>query len=92
MQSLRYWCYPQQRIRTRRDISRKPYSRDPRHVAHKAEAYLKSTGIADTSYWGPEAEFYIFDTSATIRPRTAAITSSIPEKASGTREAKRARI
>jgi glutamine synthetase len=42
-------------------ISRKPYSRDPRHVAHKAEAYLKSTGIADTSYWGPEAEFYIFD-------------------------------
>jgi glutamine synthetase len=42
-------------------ISRKPYSRDPRHVARKAEAYLKSTGIADTSYWGPEAEFYIFD-------------------------------
>ncbi len=42
-------------------LSRKPYSRDPRYVAQKAEAYLKSTGIADASYWGPEAEFYIFD-------------------------------
>jgi len=42
-------------------ITRKPYSRDPRHVAQKAEAYLKSTGIADISYWGPEAEFYMFD-------------------------------
>ncbi len=38
-----------------------PYSRDPRNVAAKAEAYLKSTGIADTVYFGPEAEFYIFD-------------------------------
>ncbi len=42
-------------------LTRKPYSRDPRYVAHKAEAYLKSTGIADISYWGPEAEFYMFD-------------------------------
>jgi glutamine synthetase len=42
-------------------ISKKPYSRDPRYIAHKAEAYLKSTGIADTSYWGPEFEFFIFD-------------------------------
>jgi len=38
-----------------------PYSRDPRNVAKKAEDYLKSTGIADTVYFGPEAEFYIFD-------------------------------
>ena len=38
-----------------------PYSRDPRNVAAKAEAYLKSTGIADTAFFGPEAEFYIFD-------------------------------
>jgi glutamine synthetase len=38
-----------------------PYSRDPRNVAAKAEAYLRGTGIADTSYWGAEAEFYIFD-------------------------------
>ena len=38
-----------------------PYDRDPRYVARKAEDYLVSTGVADTSYWGPEAEFYIFD-------------------------------
>ncbi len=38
-----------------------PYDRDPRYIAKKAEEYLLSTGIADTSYWGPEAEFYIFD-------------------------------
>jgi glutamine synthetase len=42
-------------------ITRQPYSRDPRYVAKKAEMYLKSTGLADTSYWGPEIEFYIFD-------------------------------
>jgi glutamine synthetase len=38
-----------------------PYSRDPRNVAAKAEAHLRGTGIADTSYWGAEAEFYVFD-------------------------------
>jgi glutamine synthetase len=38
-----------------------PYSRDPRNIARKAEEYLKSTGIADTVYFGAEAEFYIFD-------------------------------
>ena len=38
-----------------------PYSRDPRQVAAKAEAYLDSTGIADTAFFAPEAEFYIFD-------------------------------
>ncbi|MBI9114285.1 type I glutamate--ammonia ligase [Sanguibacter suaedae] len=37
------------------------YSRDPRNVAAKAEAYLKSTGIADTAFFAPEAEFYVFD-------------------------------
>jgi glutamine synthetase len=38
-----------------------PYSRDPRHVAQKAEAYLKSTGLADISNWGPELEHFVFD-------------------------------
>jgi glutamine synthetase len=42
-------------------ITREPYSRDPRHIAQKAEAYLKSTGIGDTAFIGPEAEFFIFD-------------------------------
>jgi len=42
-------------------LTRKPYTRDPRFIAKKAEAYLKTTGIATTSYWGPEAEFFIFD-------------------------------
>src|SRR2546430_7652816 len=42
-------------------ITREPYDRDPRGVAEKAEAYLQSTGIADTAFFGPEAEFFIFD-------------------------------
>ncbi|MEX2322288.1 MAG: type I glutamate--ammonia ligase [Acidimicrobiia bacterium] len=42
-------------------ITGQPYGKDPRYIAQKAEAYLKGTGLADTSYWGPEAEFYIFD-------------------------------
>jgi glutamine synthetase len=44
-------------------ITRENYSRDPRHVAQKAEKYLKSTKIGDISYWGPEAEFFIFDSA-----------------------------
>src|SRR6185369_10010891 len=42
-------------------FTREAYSRDPRNMARKAENYLASTGIADTAYFGAEAEFYIFD-------------------------------
>ncbi len=42
-------------------LTGQPYGRDPRYVAKKAEAYVKSTGIADTIYIGPELEFFIFD-------------------------------
>ncbi|MBP0454799.1 MULTISPECIES: type I glutamate--ammonia ligase [unclassified Kitasatospora] len=42
-------------------VTGEAYSRDPRNVAKKAEAYLASSGIADTAYFGPEAEFYVFD-------------------------------
>ena len=42
-------------------VTGEAYSRDPRHVAAKAERYLEGSGIAQLSYWGPEAEFYIFD-------------------------------
>ncbi len=47
------------------------YERDPRAVAKKAEAYMKSTGVGDTVYFGPEAEFFIFDdVRFTTEPQT----------------------
>jgi glutamine synthetase len=42
-------------------ITKERYSRDPRGIANKAEAYVKSTGLATDIYFGPEAEFFIFD-------------------------------
>jgi len=44
-------------------ITGQAYDKDPRYVAQKAEAYLLGTGLADASYWGPEAEFYVFDSA-----------------------------
>ncbi len=44
-------------------ITKQPYTRDPRNVATKCEEYVKSTGLADTVYFGPEAEFFIFDSA-----------------------------
>ncbi len=41
--------------------TREPFIRDPRHIARKATQYLKDTGIATDSFWGPEFEYYIFD-------------------------------
>jgi glutamine synthetase len=45
-------------------LTRQPYSRDPRYVGRKAEEYLPTTGIADTAFFGPEIEFYIFNSLA----------------------------
>src|SRR5690606_35607909 len=42
-------------------VTGEDYTRDPRNVARKAVNYLRSTGIADTAFFGPEAEFFIFD-------------------------------
>jgi glutamine synthetase len=50
-------------------LTGEPYTRDPRNIARKAQDYLRGSGIADTAFFGPEAEFYIFDSA---RYQTAA--------------------
>jgi glutamine synthetase len=45
-------------------VTREPYNKDPRRLARRAEDYLRSTGVADTSYIGPESEFFVFDAVA----------------------------
>ncbi len=42
-------------------VTREPYAKDPRGVARRAEAHLRASGIADTAYFGPECEFFVFD-------------------------------
>ena len=42
-------------------ITKQPYAKDPRRIARKAEEYLRSTGIADTAFMGPECEFFVLD-------------------------------
>jgi len=55
VKTLNMFCF------VRDPITGESYTRDPRYIAKKAEDNLKASGIADISYWGPEAEFYIFD-------------------------------
>ena len=74
-----------QLLRARPGHRSSPTRRDPRYVAQKAEAYLQTTGIADTAYFGPEAEFFIFDDvryspGPALRPSTRSTRS----RASGT--------
>ena len=70
-------------------ITRERYSRDPRYIAQKAEAFLRQTGLADTAYFGPDSSSLSSMTSATISMRTAGITSSTLSRGAGTAAVKR---
>ena len=58
-------------------LTGEPYTRDPRNIARKAEDYLRGTGIADTAFFGPEAEFYIFDS---VRYQTSLERGLLPHR------------
>ena len=66
-------------------VTREPYAKDPRGVARRAEEHLRSTGIADTAYFGPECEFFVFDEVSTTSARTAPTTRSTRPRVTGTR-------
>ena len=68
-------------------ITREDYDRDPRLISQRAEAYLVDTGIADTGYFGPEAEFFIFDEVRYDSGPNRATTRSTRPRATGTRAA-----
>jgi glutamine synthetase len=65
-------------------VTREPYTRDPRYVAQKAEKYLKSTGIADTSSWGRRSNFSSSTACASTRTTTKGTTTSTRWKGFGT--------
>src|SRR6476620_8274495 len=65
--------------------SREPYSRDPRYVGRKAERFLAESGIATTSFWGPEIEFYIFDSLRFDQTGYRGVYEIASEKVPGTR-------
>jgi len=72
-------------------VSGKPYSRDPRYIVQKAEAYLKSTGIAEASYWDRSWSSISSTTCSTTRTPSPATIASIRMKGYGTAGGMRAR-